>query len=208
MAAIDIIDKKNKSVGKTELPDDIFGVAVNKGLLHEVVRNHFANKRQGCAATKTRGLVRGGGRKPYRQKGSGRARAGSNRSPLWKGGGTVFGPQPRDYSYRIPKKAKWLALSSALAAKLADGEVSVIDELSIAEPKTRALREMLASLGMERNVLLIIPEKNEALELASRNLQRVSVARVSELNVHSVLSHEKLLIAKDAVEKMKEAYSG
>ena len=208
MPAIDIINRKNKSVGKTELPDDIFGVPVNMGLLHEVVRNHLANKRQGCAATKTRGLVRGGGRKPYRQKGSGRARAGSIRSPLWKGGGTTFGPQPRDYSYKIPKKAKWLALNSALAAKFADGEVSVIDELSISEPKTRALRELLASLGYGRNVLLIVPEKNEALELASRNMHKVNVARVSELNVYSILSHEKLLIAKDAIEKMKEAYSG
>ena len=208
MPAIDIIDRNNKSVGKAELPDDIFAVPVNMGLLHEVVRNHLANKRQGCASTKTRGLVRGGGRKPYRQKGSGRARAGSIRSPLWKGGGTTFGPQPRDYSYKIPKKAKWLALNSALAAKFADGEVSVIDDLSVAEPKTRALRELLASLGINRNVLLIVPEKNEALELASQNMHKVDVARVSELNVYSILSHEKLLIAKDAIEKMKEAYSG
>lgn len=206
MPQIDTLNKDNKKVGKTELPDDIFGVKVNKGLLHEVVRNHLANKRQGTAYTKTRGLVRGGGRKPYRQKGTGRARAGSIRSPLWKGGGTVFGPQPRDYSYRLPKKAKWIALSSALAAKFADGEITVLDDLSISEPKTKAVQGLLESLGLQNNVLMIVPEKNEALELASRNIPTVDVVRVNELNVYAILSHEKLLIAKEAVEKMKEAY--
>ena len=208
MAEINIINKENKSVGKTELPDDIFGVEVRKGLLHEVVLNHLANKRQGTAATKTRGMVSGGGKKPHKQKGTGRARAGSNRSPLWKGGGTVFGPQPRDYSYKLPKKVKWTALSSALSAKFNDGEVLIIDELSVKEAKTRAVKALLDSLGLKNNVLIIIPEKNEAIELASRNIPRVNVARVSELNVYSILSHEKLLISKAAIDKMKEAYSG
>jgi large subunit ribosomal protein L4 len=208
MPQIEIINKKNKSVGKADLPEDIFGVEVKKGLLHEVVVNHLANKRQGNACTKTRGLVRGGGRKPYRQKGTGRARAGTIRSPLKRGGGTVFGPQPRDYSYRLPKKVKWLAMSSALAAKLADGGITVIDDLSIAEPKTKLVVGMLKELGFASNVLLIIPEKNEMLELAARNIPTVDVARVNELNVYSILSHEKLLIARDAVERMKEAYLG
>ncbi len=208
MAEIEIINKDNKSVGKADLPDDIFGVEVKRGLLHEVVLNHLANKRQGTAATKTKGLVRGGGRKPYKQKGTGRARAGSIRSPLWKGGGTVFGPQPRDYSYKLPKKAKWSALSSALTAKFADGEVIVVDDISVAEPKTKVVRGMLDGLGIKNNVLIIIPEKNEALELAARNIPRVSVARVSELNVYALLSHDKLLISTEAVEKMKEVYLG
>lgn len=208
MAEIDLIDQNNKSIGKTDLPDDIFGVAVRKGLLHEVVHNHLANKRQGTASTRTRGMVSGGGRKPYKQKGTGRARAGSNRSPLWKGGGTVFGPHPRDYSYKLPKKVKWSALSSALSAKLADGEVILIDNISVAEPRTRAVKGLLDNLGLKNNVLIIVPERNDALELASRNIPRVNVARVSELNVYSILSHEKLLISKDAIEKMKEAYSG
>jgi large subunit ribosomal protein L4 len=206
MAETDIISKDNKAVGKTDLPDEIFGVEVRNGLLHEVVRNHLANKRQGCAATKTRGLVRGGGKKPYRQKGSGRARAGSNRSPLWKGGGTVFGPQPRDYSYKLPKKVKWTALSSALTVKFNDGEVVVIDEIAVTEPKTKMVKGLLEGLGLNKNILIIVPEKNRALELAARNLPRVHVARVNELNVYAILSHEKLLISKDAVEKMKEAY--
>lgn len=208
MAEIDIIDQNNKTVGKADLPDDMFGVTVRKGLLHEVVHNHLANKRQGTASTKTRGMVSGGGRKPYKQKGTGRARAGSNRSPLWKGGGTVFGPHPRDYAYKLPKKAKWLALSSALSAKFADGEVILIDNISVTEPKTKAVKGLLDNLGLKNNVLIIVPERNDALELGSRNIPRVNVARVSELNVYSILSHEKLLISKDAIEKMKEAYSG
>ncbi len=208
MAEIEIINRDNKSVGKTDLPDDIFGVDVKRGLLHEVVRNHLANKRQGSASTRTKGLVRGGGRKPYKQKGTGRARSGSNSSPLWKGGGTVFGPHPRDYSYKLPKKAKWSALSSALTAKFADGEVIIMDAIGVEEPRTRVLRTLLDSLGIKNNVLIIIPEKHEALELASRNIPRVDVARVNELNVYSILSHEKLLISKDAIEKMKEAYLG
>ena len=207
MPQVELINKENKSVGKVELPDDIFGVVVNKELLHEVVHNHLANKRQGNAATKTKGLVSGGGKKPYKQKGTGRARAGSNRSPLWRGGGTIFGPQPRDYSYRLPKKAKWLALSSALAAKFADNEVVIIDDLSLVEPKTKAVKSMLKGLGLD-NVLIIVPEKNGNLELAARNIPRVDIARVSELNVYSILAHKKLLILKDAVERLKEVYLG
>ncbi|MEN8263864.1 MAG: 50S ribosomal protein L4 [Nitrospirota bacterium] len=208
MPQVEIINKQNKSVGKAELPEDIFSVEVKKGLLHEVVVNHLANKRQGNACTKTRGLVRGGGRKPYKQKGTGRARQGSIRSPLKRGGGTVFGPQPRDYSYKLPKKVKWLALSSALAAKFADEQITVIDELSVSEPRTKLVVEMLKELGLKKNILMIVPEKNEALEMAARNIPGVNVARVNELNVYSVLSHEKLLIARDAIEKMKEAYLG
>lgn len=206
MPQIEIINDKNKSVGTAELPEDIFSVEVKKGLLHEVVRNHLANKRQGTAATKTRGNVRGGGAKPYRQKGTGRARMGSNRSPLKKGGGTVFGPHPRDYSYRMPKKAKWMALSSALAAKHADEEITIIDKLTVSEPKTKAVVDLLKGLGIKNSVLMIIPEKDENLELAARNIPGVAVSRVSELNVYSLLAHERLLIANDAIDKMKKAY--
>jgi large subunit ribosomal protein L4 len=208
MPQVEVINKENKSVGTADLPQDIFGVEVNRGLLHEIVRNHLANKRQGTAATKTRGLVSGGGRKPYRQKGTGRARAGSIRSPLWRGGGTVFGPLPRDYSYRLPKKVKWAALSSALTAKLSDNEVKVIDELSLAEPKTKALVEILKGIGLQDSVLIVIPEKDETLELAARNIPRVDVARVSELNTYSILAHEKLLITRGAIERMREVYLG
>ena len=208
MAQVDLINKANESVGKAELPDDIFGVEVKKGLLHEVVLNHLANKRQGNASTKNRANVRGGGRKPFRQKGSGRARQGTIRSPLMRGGGIVFGPLPRDYSYKLPKKAKWAALSSALSAKFADGEIMVMDEINVTEPKTKAMVELLSGMGLKNNVLIIVPDKNDNLELAVRNIPRVNVARVKELNVYSVLSHAKIIVTKDAVERMKEAYLG
>ncbi|MBI5409726.1 MAG: 50S ribosomal protein L4 [Nitrospirae bacterium] len=207
MPQTELINKENKPVGTTELPEDIFGAEVNKALLFEVVHNHLANKRQGTAATKTKGLVSGGGKKPYKQKGTGRARAGSNRSPIWRGGGTIFGPLPRDYSYNLPKKAKWQALNSALTAKFADKEVVVIDDLSIAEPKTKLLKTLLQKLGLD-NVLIVVPERNETLELAARNLPGVHVLKVSELNVYSVLKHNKLLISKESIERMKEAYLG
>jgi len=209
MIQAEVLNRENKSVGTVELPPDIFGVNVKKELLHEVVRNYLANQRQGTASTKTRGEVRGGGRKPYRQKGTGRARAGSIRSPLWKGGGTVFGPKPRDYSYKLPKKVKWAALSSAFTAKLQDGEITIVEDLSLPEPKTKLLVGLLKALGLvENSILIIIPEKDEVLELAARNIPRVNVARVGELNVYSILAHEKLLIVKGAIERMKEVYIG
>ena len=208
MAQTELINKANEPVGKAELPDDIFGVEVKKGLLHEVVRNHLANKRQGNASTKNRANVRGGGRKPFRQKGSGRARQGTIRSPLMRGGGIVFGPLPRDYSYKLPKKAKWAALSSALSAKFTDGEIMVMDEINITEPKTKAAIELLSGLGLKDNVLFVVPDKHNDLELAVRNIPRVNVARVKELNVYTVLSHAKIVVSKEAVERMKEAYLG
>ncbi len=207
MLQVDILNKENKPVGKVDLPSDIFGVEVKKGLLHEVVRNHLANKRQGNAVTKTRGLISGGGRKPYKQKGTGRARAGSNRSPLWTGGGTTFGPLRRDYSYRLPKKVKWAALGSALSAKLSDSEVVVVEDLPITKPKTRELVSILKGLGLN-NVLIILPENNKDIRLAARNIPNVDVAVVSMLNVYEILSHEKLLMTKNAVERMKEVYLG
>lgn len=208
MLQLDILNKNNKPVGKVELPSDIFGAKVKKGVLHEVVRNYLANQRQGTAVTKTKGKVRGGGAKPYRQKGTGRARAGSIRSPLWRGGGTVFGPLQRDYSYKLPKKVKWAALSSALTAKFLDGELIVIDDLSITAPKTKILAELLERLGLKNNVLIIVAERDKVLELAARNIPKVDVAKVNELNVYSVLVHKRLLMIKDAVKRMEEVYLG
>lgn len=206
MLQIEVLNKENKSIGTLELPREIFGVEVKKGLLHEVMRNYLANRRQGSASTKTRGLVSGGGRKPWRQKGTGRARAGSIRSPLWKGGGTVFGPMPRDYSYKLPKKMKWTALSSALTAKLSDGELIVIDDISVPEPRTRLFVDLLKGLGLKNNLLIVIPEKDVNIELAARNIPGVNITRVGELNVYSILSHEKIILTRDAVEKIKEVY--
>jgi large subunit ribosomal protein L4 len=205
MFQVDIISMKNKPVGKVELPNDIFGVSVKKGILHEVVRNYLANQRQGTAVTKTRGKVSGGGRKPYRQKGTGRSRAGSNRSPLWKGGGTVFGPVKRDYSYKLPKKVKWSALGAALSSKFSDGEILVVKDFSLEKPKTRELVTLLKGLGL-KNVLIILPAEDEIIKRAARNVPTVKIGVVGKLNVYEILFHEKLLFTQKAVEKMKEVY--
>ncbi|MBI4654955.1 MAG: 50S ribosomal protein L4 [Nitrospirae bacterium] len=207
MPEVDVLNIKNKTVGKIELPADVFGVSVNKAVLHEVVRNYLANQRQGTAATKTKGLVSGGGKKPWKQKHTGRARAGSIRSPLWRGGGITFGPQPRDYSYRLPKKVKWAGFSSALSAKLADGKVIVVEDLSITEPKTKKLISILTGFGLKDNkVLIIIPDKDNMLELSARNISGVDVRTVNNLNVYDILYHERLFITKKAVELMREVY--
>jgi large subunit ribosomal protein L4 len=202
---IDIINKDKKPTGKIELPNDIFGVKIKKGVLHEVVRNYRANQRQGTTVTKTKGLVRGGGRKPYRQKGTGRSRAGSIRSPLWKGGGVVFGPVKRDFSYKLPKKVKWAALGAALSAKFSDGDVIVVDDLPLKLPKTRELAALLKGLEIS-NVLIILPEENDTMKRAAQNIPHVDISVVGKLNTHEILVHEKLLLIGEAVEKMKEVY--
>ncbi len=207
MLQIDVINKDSQPVGKVELPADIFGVEVKKGLLHYIVRNYLANQRQGTAATKTKGLVSGGGKKPFKQKGTGRARAGSSRSPLWRSGGTIFGPVQRDYYYKVPKKAKWAALGAAFSAKFSDGEIVVIDDLAVTEPKTKALAHLLSGLGLG-NVLVILPEDNKTIKLAARNIPKVDIAVAGQLNVYEILAHEKLLITRKAIEQMKEVYLG
>jgi len=207
MFQVNVLDRESKPVGKVDLPSDIFGVKVKKGLLHEVVCNYLANRRQGNAATKTRGLVSGGGKKPYKQKGTGRARAGSIRSPLFKGGGTVFGPAGRNYSYKLPKKVKWAALGAALSAKLSDGEIVVVEDLSVTEPKTKVMASILKGLGLN-NVLIILPGVSKEIKLAARNIPNVDIAIASQLNVYEILAHEKLLITREAIERMKEAYLG
>ncbi|MBI5026293.1 MAG: 50S ribosomal protein L4 [Nitrospirae bacterium] len=208
MPEIALLNKENKPVGKIDLPQDIFSAEVRKDMLHEVVRNYLANQRQGTASTKTKGLVSGGGKKPWKQKGTGRARAGSNRSPIWRGGGIVFGPQPRAYSYKLPKKVRWIALNSALSAKFSDGEVTVVEDLSMPEPKTKRLISILNSLGLTGSILIVIPEKDRALELAARNIPDVKIERVEELNPYGILTHSRLLLTKGAVEKMMEVYIG
>ena len=206
MAEIDIKDKNNSSVGTITLPDAVFSAAAKQGAVHGSIVNYLANQRQGTHATKTKGLVSGGGRKPYKQKGTGRARAGSIRSPLWKGGGTIFGPQPRDYSYNLPRKAKKVALHSALSAKLADGEITVIDGISLDKPRTKDMLAILKNLGLNgKTTLIVLPEKNESVILSARNIPGVSVTRVTDLNTYNVAVHTMLLITKQAVEMLAEA---
>jgi large subunit ribosomal protein L4 len=204
MPEVEIKDRNNATVGKINLDDNIFSVPSRGSVLHEAVINFLANQRQGTHATKTRGLVRGGGRKPYRQKHTGRARAGSIRSPLWRGGGIVFGPQPRDYSYQLLKKAKRLALQTALSIKMSEGAIAIIDALSIDKPKTKEMVSILKNLGLEgKSTLIVLPEKDDAVMLSVRNIPDVKVARVSDLNPYEVMVHDRLLITKDAASSLR-----
>jgi large subunit ribosomal protein L4 len=205
MAEFDIKDKNNKPAGKINLPEDIFGISAKTGVIHNSVINFLANQRQGTHSTKTRGNVRGGGRKPWRQKGTGRARAGTIRSPLWRGGGIIFGPQPRDYSYSLPKKAKKLALKAVLSGKLSDEEITIIDEFNLDKPRTKDMVSILKTLGLEgKSTLIVMPEKAETVMLSARNIPGVTVRRVTDLNPYEVAKFSRLLITKQAVEKLVE----
>lgn len=200
-ATIEMVSRANQPVGQVDLPADLFGAPVREYLLHEVVRMQLANRRAGTHATKTRGQVSGGGRKPWRQKGTGRARAGSSRSPVWVGGATIFGPQPRDYSYRMPASARRSALCSALSGKLRDGQVKLVDSLQLEAPKTKILVGLLKDLGV-RSAVILIPERDDAIERAGRNLPDVKVLRVDGANVYDLLRFETLVLTKESVEAL------
>jgi large subunit ribosomal protein L4 len=186
-----------------ELKEEIFGVATRSPLLHQIVKMQQSNRRAGTASTKTRGLVRGGGKKPWRQKGTGRARAGSTRSPLWVGGGTTFGPQPRDYSYRLPKGARRQALLSALSLKKRDGKIIVVEKLELEQPKTKLMRKLLEELQV-KSALLVIAQPDEAIERSARNLPAVKVLRVTGLNVYDLLRYEHLLLTEASLKVLEE----
>jgi large subunit ribosomal protein L4 len=205
MPSVDIIDLSNKKVGSLDLADEVFGVPVNENLLYEAVRHHLAGIRRGTASTKTRHEVAGSGKKLWKQKGTGRARMGSIRSPLWRHGGTTHGPQPRDYSYRLPKKMQIGALKSALSAKLRDGELRVVSEFAIAEPKSKGMRKTLESLDAARTILLVDNSDNRNLALSSRNLEGVKLVSSREVNVYDLLGHQHVLLTQEAAKKLSEA---
>jgi large subunit ribosomal protein L4 len=194
-----------KKTGEIELNDSVFGVEVNEAVLHQAVVMQQANQRLGTASTKTRGLVRGGGRKPWRQKGTGRARAGSNRSPVWVGGGTVFGPLPRSYAFSMPRKARRLAIKSALSAKVQAGELMVLEDIKFKEPKTKNVVTMLDKLKVgDDRALIIMGEVSENVEKSARNIPSVKSISSLGLNVMDLLYYDKILITKDAVSKIEE----
>ncbi len=205
MASVAMVDMSNKKVKDLELPA-LFGAEVKGHLLHTAVVNQLANRRAGTAATKTKGLVSGGGAKPFRQKGTGRARAGSNRSPLWRHGGTVFGPQPRDYSYRLPKKEKRAALAAALAAKVQDSRMIVLDKLELAAPRTKEMSGLLRTLGVSESALVLLPAENKNVALAARNLPKVKVIRMENINVYDLLKYRYLVTTQDGLAAMQEVY--
>ncbi len=207
MPTVKVRNLSNNEVGDLDLSDAVFGVELNEGLIHAAVKNYLANGRQGTSATKTRGNVSGSGRKLWKQKGTGRARIASLRSPLWKGGGNVHGPQPRDWSYKMPKKMRRGALRSALSERLREGNLIVIDEMTLQNPKTRDFVSTIATLGLIENkkqakTLIVDSLDNANLILASRNVQRTKVTNSYGVNVYDLLKHEKIVISKTAVEEL------
>jgi len=204
MPKVALYNVEGNQVGEIDLRDDIFGIEVNEYVVHDVVRMQLANKRQGTHATKTRSFVRGGGRKPWKQKGTGRARAGSIRSPLWVGGGTTFGPQPRSYTFSVPKKVKKLALKSALSAKVRDNQIIILDDFAMSEAKTKIMANILKNLKIEKKALLVTADGCSAVQRASQNIAGVSSSAAQNLNVYDVLAHDKLVLTKDAVAKVEE----
>lgn len=205
MPSVVMVDQKNKKVKDVELPG-LFATEVRPHLMHSAVVNQLANKRAGTASTKTKGLVSGGGKKPFKQKGTGRARAGSSRSPLWRHGGTCFGPLPRDYSYSLPKKAKRAALVDAIASKVNENRLVLIDTLELAEPKTKVVSAMLETLGVQENALILLKTENKNLTLAARNIPSVKVLRMDNINVYDLLKYRYLITTQDALNAMQEVY--
>jgi large subunit ribosomal protein L4 len=202
MAVLDIYDQEKNKVSEITLDDQVFGAKVDKHLFYEVVKMQLANRRGGNSSTKTRSEVSGGGRKPWRQKGTGRARAGSIRSPLWVGGGVIFGPKPRDYSYFLPKKVRRAALKSALSLKVKEGKLLIIDNFNLEEIKTKTFVSLLKKLEVDN--ALIVDNDNFNLERSARNLYKVKILRPEGLNVYDILKYEYLLITKHSLERIQE----
>ena len=207
MPNMKVMDMAGKEVGEITLSDVVFGREVNGAVLHIAVKSYLANQRQGTQSAKTRGEVRGGGRKPFRQKGTGRHRQGSTTDPSQIGGGIVFAPKPRDYSYAIPKKVKRLALKSALSAKVAENELIVLDELKFEAPKTKEMVKVLENVKAEKKALIVLAEKDENVIRSASNLQGVRTALVSTMNVYEIVNHYSLILTKAAAEKIEEVYA-
>lgn len=206
MANVSVYNIEGKEVGSIELNDAVFGVEVNEHLVHMAVVNQLANNRQGTQSAKTRSEVSGGGRKPWRQKGTGHARQGSTRSPQWTGGGVVFAPKPRDYSFKMNKKEKRIALLSALSSKVADNKIIVLDAFNLDEVKTKKFAEVMSNLKVDK-ALVVIEGENKNVVLSGRNIPTVKVSATNEINTYDVLKYETLVVTKAAVEKLEEVYA-
>ena len=207
MAKVDVINVEGKKVGDITLSDEIFGIEPNEFAVQAVVKNYLANQRQGTQSAKTRAEVRGGGRKPFRQKGTGRHRQGSSTDPSQVGGGVVFAPKPRSYRYSLNKKLKRLALKSALSAKVAGNELIVVDEFKFAEPKTKEMVKVLANIKAEKKALIVMDEKDENVVRSASNIPGVRTALVSTMNVYEIVNHYTLVLTKAAAKKIEEVYA-
>jgi len=207
MPNVALYNMEGKQIGDINLSEAVFGQEVNKSVLHQVVVNYLANQRQGTQSTKTRSEVRGGGIKPWRQKGTGRARQGSIRATQWIKGGIALGPKPRDYGYSVNKKLKKVAMVSALSAKAAENEIIVVDEIALDEIKTKRIAEMLKKLNVESKALIVTNEKNDNVVKSARNIEGVATTFMGSLNVYDVLKYDVMVITKDAVSKIEEVYA-
>jgi large subunit ribosomal protein L4 len=207
MPKVAVYNMDGNQVSEMELNENTFGANVNVEAMHQVVKMLLANRRQGTQSSLTRAEVRGGGIKPWRQKGTGRARHGSIRSPQWRHGGVVFAPKPRSYRYSVPKKIKRIAMKSALSSKVVDNELIVIDELNFAAPKTKQAVAMLNSLKADKKILIVLADKNENVERSARNIEGVKMTLVNTLNVYDILNCDKFIITKEAAEKVMEVYA-
>lgn len=207
MAKVKVYGINAQVVGEIELPDSVFAVEMNAPLVHQVVVMQLASRRLGTHSTKTRAEVRGGGRKPWRQKGTGRARAGSRRSPLWRSGGTIFGPSPRSYAFRMPKKQRRLALRCVLSEKARNNELIVLDKLEFEAAKTKQMVKLLSDFKVEEKALFIADEISDNVERSARNIQGIKTLGALGLNAFDLLYHDKLFITKDAIAKIEEVYA-
>ena len=207
MPKLNVLNINGQNVGEIELVDAIFNVEVNEHVLYEVVKNQLANKRQGTQSAKTRAEVRGGGRKPWKQKGTGRARQGSTRSVQWVGGGVAFAPKPRDYRYTLPKKVRRLAMKSALSAKVQNNEIIVLDALNMEAPKTKEFAQILKNINAGKKALIVTAENNENVIKSARNIEGVQAATVNTINVYDILKYDSFVITTDAVKKVEEVYA-
>ncbi len=207
MPKVDVYDIAGKKVDTVELKDEVFGIEPNEAVVHSVLVNYLANQRQGTQSTKTRSEVRGGGRKPWRQKGTGRARQGSIRAPQWIKGGIALGPKPRSYKYTVNKKEKRLAIKSVLSSKVLEKELTVVNEIKLKEIKTKEMQKALNNLKVEGKTLILLPEKNETVQKSARNIEGVKTTLVNTINVYDLLKYKNLVITLDTVKKLEEVYA-
>ena len=207
MPKVDVYDIKGKKVSDVELNENVFGIEPNENIVHEVLINYLANQRQGTQSTKTRSEVRGGGRKPWRQKGTGRARQGSIRAPQWIKGGIALGPKPRSYSYTLNKKEKRLAIRSVLSSKVLEKELTVVDKLELKEIKTKSMVKAFADLKLTGKTLVVLPEKNLNVQASTNNIEGAKTILVNEINVYDLLKYTNLVLPLDTVKKLDEVYA-
>ena len=207
MPTVSVLDMTGKEVDKIELSETIFGIEPNKALMHQMVVNYLANQRQGTQSALTRSEVSGGGRKPWRQKGTGHARQGSIRAPQWRHGGVVFAPKPRSYRFSVNKKARRIALKSAFSCKALENEIIILDNITVDEFKTKTIVNMLSAIGVDRKALIVLPGVDRKVINSARNIPGIKTTQVNTLNVYDILNHDKLVIVRDAVNKIEEVYA-